>query len=182
MLVEKQPLLSKAKNNHTAAQPYLWSNIVTRFNDFIFKQTFDIYKTCEKGDFAGLKRFIDAYSDKQELKKVLNQQDHIYGFSPLYFAVENKHLDCAQLLLENGANVNFKPLGPSNSVLHLAAIYADAPMIALLLQYDPKLDIKNARKRKPEDINPALFAEAKKILKQQGAEGYVALSTSKKEL
>jgi len=183
MLIQKQPLLPKGTNNHSKTQSYFLSSLVATFSKFIFTQTFNVHNACEKGNFEVLKKFIDSYSDKQELKKILNRQDNVYGDHgnpPLYYAVRHSHPDCAQLLLEFGANANFKPLGPSDSILHIAALYSDVSMIALLLKHDANPNVLDERRKTPQHYSPEAFNEAKKL---RGTDlNFVHSSTFKKDL
>ena len=59
----------------------------------------EIYKKIVGGDISSLSEFLQSFDD-------INQCDDEYYF-PLHFAASRGLLSCAEVLIENGADVNF---------------------------------------------------------------------------
>jgi ankyrin repeat protein len=80
---------------------------------------------------------------------ILNKE----GLSPLALAAINDHLDCMQVLVNKGANVNLK-MRKGNTALHEAVLagprHIDSIEVLLGCHADP--DVTNAAGDKPYDI------------------------------
>uniref|UniRef100_A0A4W6C3C4 Ankyrin-1 n=1 Tax=Lates calcarifer TaxID=8187 RepID=A0A4W6C3C4_LATCA len=116
----------------------------------------------------------------------VNAQSHQKGFSPLYMAAQENHLEVVKFLLENGANQSlptedgFTPLavalqqGHENVVallinygtkgkvrlpaLHIAARNDDTRTAAVLLQNDPNPDVLSKKNRLTTGFTPLHIA------------------------
>ncbi len=111
---------------------------------------FDIRAVCRRGDYAALKRFVDAHPDPELLRRMANRLD-IINHPPLYEIVMSNrslgHYACAQLLLRLGADSNFSEKSdPLDSLLRNAIAYSTVEMAALLAQH--KAEFKKDAKGK----------------------------------
>lgn len=89
-------------------------------------------------------------------KKIINQRDKFWFFSPLHFTVLNNDIECAKVLINNGADVNLKAdhsdmrktnvddsgfMYPNRiRPIHLAAIGGKLEMLKLLISHGARLN------------------------------------------
>ena len=100
---------------------------------------------------AAAKGYVDMLAILMPHSKQLNQQD-IYGWTPAMRAVDNGHLNAAELLLASkGADPNVKN-EVGETALHRAAENANKAMLELLLAYKVDKNIKDTRGRTARDI------------------------------
>ncbi|UCC44472.1 MAG: ankyrin repeat domain-containing protein [Candidatus Zixiibacteriota bacterium] len=102
----------------------------------IFASSSDIFTAAEQGDFETVKELV------QENPELLNATDG-RGYSPLHKAAYNNHLDIAEYLLSQGADVSAASANGSTP-LHGAASYGHIDVVRLLLDAGAGLDIANA--------------------------------------
>lgn len=63
------------------------------------------------------------------------------GYTPLYYAVFNKNLKLAKMILDKGADINKRQKKDDVTVLYLAAENLNLEMVQLLLKYKPDLSM-----------------------------------------
>ncbi|MCR5219097.1 ankyrin repeat domain-containing protein [Treponema sp.] len=63
------------------------------------------------------------------------------GYTPLYYAVFNKNLKLAKMILDKGADINKRQKKDDVTVLYLAAEKLNLEMVQLLLKYEPDLSM-----------------------------------------
>lgn len=86
--------------------------------------------------------------------------------TPLMYEVYINNLDNVQLLIDNGAEINYQRRADGNTSLHIAAKKSDIDMIELLLKYGARKDIKNEHAHLPIDLaRERNFMEALQLLK-----------------
>ena len=62
-----------------------------------------IHKIVENNDSQILKQSLKTLK-KKELLKIINQKNYI-GYTPLHCAITNHNQECAQILINNGADI-----------------------------------------------------------------------------
>ena len=72
----------------------------------------------------------------------LAQTRNGYGESPLIAAIESNQLECAKILLEHKAEINWQN-GNGDSPILCAIKKGDPDMVSLLLDYQPDLELVN---------------------------------------
>ncbi|KFU98224.1 Ankyrin repeat domain-containing protein 7, partial [Tauraco erythrolophus] len=93
--------------------------------------------------------------------------------SPLMKAVEQQHADCAAILLEHGANPDFKDVC-GNTALHLAAEIPGTSLVELLLEHNADIDAQNRLGYTPLTIAIIEHCEEMvEFLLQKGADVHV---------
>jgi ankyrin repeat protein len=112
------------KRNHIRddADRFVFPTLARRKDD-------DIYKASTRGDVAALKGFLEARADVNSTSRPKG------GETPLLLAARNCHLDICKMLLEGGANVNFRGPSASNesTALHAAVSCEDVEIVQHLL-------------------------------------------------
>jgi ankyrin repeat protein len=112
------------KRNHIRddADRFVFPTLARRKDD-------DIYKASTRGDVAALKGFLEARADVNSTSRPKG------GETPLLLAARNSHLDICKMLLEGGANVNFRGPSASNesTALHAAVSCEDVEIVQHLL-------------------------------------------------
>lgn len=83
----------------------------------------------------------------------LNKTDPTYKMAALHFAVKYKHIDCAQVLINAGVNINAQAKDGKTS-LHWAAMNSDREMIKLLIHAGSAIDKIDNSSKKPEECAP----------------------------
>ena len=63
-----------------------------------------IHKLVANNDSKILKESLKTLIEKEELKKLINQKNYT-GYTPLHCAITNHNQDCAQILINNGADI-----------------------------------------------------------------------------
>lgn len=66
-----------------------------------------LYDFAKKGEFKTLKAILEVIP-KLEKIAALNTLDEEKGWSPLHYAIQKKHLDIVELLLQHGTNPNLR--------------------------------------------------------------------------
>jgi len=74
-----------------------------------------------------------------------------YGNNPLHFAAKKGHNHLAELLLNQGADINAKNEG-GNTSLHIAVHYKKEHIVKMLLEKGAKLNIQNTDRETPRQI------------------------------
>jgi len=123
----------------------------------------DIIDAARSGDMAKVKELIEAYPG------MVNARDK-NGRTPLHWACRGVHVELAQYLLENGADVN---AADTNGVapLHWAAMTGDATLVKLLLDRGADPSARDADGDTP--LNSAALGASREItdlLLDKGAE------------
>ncbi|XP_009979545.1 PREDICTED: ankyrin repeat domain-containing protein 7-like, partial [Tauraco erythrolophus] len=96
-----------------------------------------------------------------------------FNRSPLMKAVEHQHADCAAILLEHGANPDFKDVC-GNTALHLAAEIPGTSLVELLLEHNADIDAQNRLGYTPLTIAIIEHCEEMvEFLLQKGADVHV---------
>ncbi|HBX51186.1 MAG: hypothetical protein A2275_09115 [Bacteroidetes bacterium RIFOXYA12_FULL_35_11] len=90
--------------------------------------------------FKNFELVPDLIAKQLSINEIDNQ-----GCSPLYYAVNLKNVPTAELLVKNGAAVDFKLPSENGSLMHLAIDNYSEPIIDLLLSNKVPLDIKNKK-------------------------------------
>ena len=91
--------------------------------------------------------------------------------SPLYRALEDEHLEVAQLLLKYGADINSQD-GSGRTMLHLASRRAKPKLARLLLEHGANIHARDSQGKTPLQV--AIDAEHQDIVElllQHGAKG-----------
>lgn len=63
-----------------------------------------IHQLVENNDSNVLKEGLETLIEKGDLKKLINQKNYI-GYTPLHCAITNHNQQCAQILINNGADI-----------------------------------------------------------------------------
>ncbi len=63
-----------------------------------------IHKLVENNDSKILKEGLETLIEKGEIKKLINQKNY-GGYTPLHCAITNHNQKCAQILINNGADI-----------------------------------------------------------------------------
>lgn len=101
----------------------------------------------------------------------LNSRKDNYGRTPLYWAVNRGHRDMVELLLEQGARVNFKDRSMSTA-LHLAVIGQNREIVSLLLKHGARIEAKGETGDTDTPLVRAILVNSREIteeLLEQGA-------------
>ncbi|MDP8246250.1 MAG: acyltransferase family protein [Candidatus Hinthialibacter antarcticus] len=96
----------------------------------------DLWSAARVGDLEKIRAFVEDGAG-------INQQDQIYGITPLSTATMTGQLEAVELLLELGADVNM-PVRDGSTPLHTAAFFGEAEVAKVLLQNGADADIKNS--------------------------------------
>lgn len=120
-----------------------------------------VHDAVTRGESLRLRQLIEANP-----KSLVNEPDES-GLTPLVLAIQSKHPECVQILLELGANPNLGKWSP----LHEAALNGDVASCRLLLQgkADPN---RREHQNQGTPLHVAAFqghAEICKLLLQAGA-------------
>ena len=62
-----------------------------------------IHKLVKKNNSKILKDKLEILLEKGKLKKLVNQKNY-FGYTPLHCAIKNYNQECAQILINNGAD------------------------------------------------------------------------------
>ncbi|SJZ75081.1 ankyrin repeat domain-containing protein [Sediminibacterium ginsengisoli] len=115
----------------------------------------DIHTAVVTGDAAVLKQHIAARSD-------LNTKDPIGGSSPLITACLFGKTELAKILIDAGADINFKN-NDGSTPLHTAAFFCRPEIVQMLLAARADKTIKNKYGQTPAEIVSTPFAAVKSI-------------------
>ena len=115
----------------------------------LLRNGFPIHEAIIGGDVLEVKETIIKYPSE------INQPNE-HNFSPLMVCSQLGFAVIAKLLVENGAEVNFKGGKLGISPLHLAAKYAKTEVVQFLLECGADLNIKTS-----EGFTPLLLAAAR---------------------
>jgi ankyrin repeat protein len=96
----------------------------------------DIFTAAEQGNLEAVEGLI------QDNPELINAADD-RGYSPLHKAAYNNHLNIAEFLISQGANVNATS-GSGSTPLHGAAFYGHPEIVRALLENGAELEIANA--------------------------------------
>jgi len=100
---------------------------------------------CEKGDLEQVMQWIDLGVDVNHV--------FIGGFPALHFASWKGHPECAQALLDAGAEINFTRNGEIGTALDLAREYNHDDVASLLLKHAEKLGQKGEDEKNKDPQN-----------------------------
>ena len=100
------------------------------------KKNYSFVQLCEYN-------YFDEASKMLAGGKVRNPDDYDQkGFTPLHYAVENKNIALAKMLLDKGCDINRRQKKDGTTVLYQAVKERNLEMISLLLKYAPDLSLK----------------------------------------
>ncbi len=151
------------KYNVDESQPLLAKGRTSSFKiGFFFKKMTaricgDVFTAAEKGNIERLAKLIAYGAD-------INKKDR-FKHTALFYAILHRHLDCARLLLESGANPNI-PCGnystggfiaANQTALHLAVLGNKREAVELLLQYNADCTLRDSQGRTPKMIADQLY-------------------------
>ena len=111
----------------------------------------DIWKAAGTGDIEAIKRHIAAGTD-------VNAKEPTGGATPLMVAVVFGQSEAANLLIDNGANVNAQN-NDGSAVLHIAAFFCRGETLKLLLDKKADVNARNIRGETPLDSVAAAWSE-----------------------
>ena len=103
--------------------------------------TVDIYEAAGSGDLAAARVLLQGRPD-------LVSVNILFGMTPLQWAVQKGHLDMAELLLDNKADVNAKDI-LGETALHYAARNGRPDLVAILLSHGAKINTRNKAGQTP---------------------------------
>jgi ankyrin repeat protein len=95
-----------------------------------------LWEAAEEGNAGVLRQWFAYIKDKSLGPDYVNRKSVSSSGTPLYLACENKHMQCAYLLLEEGAS----PLVPTTfnrTPLHVACYHGITPIVVYMLQRYP---------------------------------------------
>lgn len=114
-----------------------------------------LFKLIENNDPKHVKQLIEQ--NKEAIKKIINASDK-NGVTPLHWAVAHKNTEMAQLLIDNGAEID-KPNNDGDAPLHWAVLKDDVKMVKLLIKNGAKINTLNNNKDAPLDLAESLKNE-----------------------
>jgi ankyrin repeat protein len=114
------------------------------------------------------------YGSDNLITLVRNKNDHWGNYkynSALRLAAKNNNMEHVKALLENGADPNGSQDGGTHDcAMHHAVIYANFPMMKLLVKYGADLTLQNAKGQTPLDLAYKLHGKERvKLLLSMGA-------------
>ena len=118
--------LIKADQNSTQIIDDIDNNLMILIEEY--RHSAQIAGTLQQFDFFNFREIDINYKNK-------------YGITPLHLAAEHGHIEIAELLIENGANVDAKNNG-NVTALHLAAQNGHTGIVSLLIANDVDIDVK----------------------------------------
>ncbi|XP_070581037.1 ankyrin repeat domain-containing protein 39-like [Ptychodera flava] len=110
----------------------------------------DLATAAANGDLNSLRASIHEGAD-------VNRRSS-EGFVPLCIAAFWGYSDIAEYLLRHGADINRCNGGTGWTALHCAAFQGHGKVIMKLMEYNPKLDIRDAKGRTASDFASAMDA------------------------
>ena len=141
-----------------------------------------IHKASARGDIVAVRSFLDSGVNPNTTSRLQG------GETPLFLATRNSHLKICKMLVESGAEVNFKgPRGSNQStVLHAAVSRGDAEMVHYFLSLsnilpdqlnkDSQTPLQIAVETKSEAVLQLLLATSKVNTDIRDKYGRTALS------
>ena len=124
----------------------LFISFIFLFSSFSFSE--ELHGLVQQGNLPAIKKFIEKYkNNKTELKKLINTAD-IYSKTPLHYAARDKDIEIAELLLQNGADVNAKQM-MDWAPLHTAVLNEDLELAKLLVRFKADINIQNINNDTP---------------------------------
>jgi uncharacterized protein len=123
----------------------------------------DLGMVCRRGDVATVRRLLEESSD-------VNQIDEA-GWTPLMNASAAGHLQVAALLIDSGANINFRDQDRGLTALMLAALLGETEIVRLLVHKGADVDLVNEDGQKAVDIALAYeFFDIAKLIIEKGTD------------
>lgn len=113
----------------------------------------DIQTAALTGDLEAMKQHIAAGSN-------LNEKDPFGGSSPLITASLFGHTEVARVLIEAGADINFKN-NDGSTPLHVAAFFCRPEIVRMLLDKGADKTVKNTYDATPRESILAPFEDMK---------------------
>ena len=137
-----------------------------------------LHKAAENGSKAVLEELIKTMKNIEDIINALDAE----GYTPLQYAIKNKHTHTVQYLLDNKANVNKIADNGWNSI-HFACQYADIDILYLLIKRGGDVNAKDLKGKTPtmiaalngKDDCISLLATAGANLDQKDDDGQVPL-------
>ncbi|MCB1117355.1 MAG: ankyrin repeat domain-containing protein [Chlamydiia bacterium] len=105
-------------------------------------------KFVHKRDIPGLKYTLKAKPDQ------INKADKTYGVTPLYLACQEGYLDCVELLLASGADLNQINTNNCLGPLHIAIMNHHNAIVQILLDHGADINLTTP----PTQYSPLLVA------------------------
>ncbi|MDR2921515.1 MAG: ankyrin repeat domain-containing protein [Tannerella sp.] len=113
-------------------------------------------QAIEKHDYKKAEKAICEGSNINEISY------SAYPGSPLTYAISKKDLKMVQLLVENGADVNFEPEGRGSDPLNTAIFQKDIAIVTYLLENGADVLQENVKDRSNRPITYAIRVNAGK--------------------
>ncbi len=104
----------------------------------------DFGMVCRRGDVAAVRRLLEEGAD-------VNQIDTA-GWTPLMNASAAGHVQVAGLLIDSGADVNYRDQERGMTALMLAALLGETEVVRLLLDKGADIDAKNHDGETAQDV------------------------------
>lgn len=120
----------------------------------------DIHTAVISGDTHAIQQHISAGTN-------INQKDPFGGSSPLISAALFNKPEIVRLLLDSGANIDFKN-NDGSTALHVAAFFCRPEIVQLLLKNNADKTIKNNRGSTAYDTVAGPFIDVKPIYDMLG--------------
>eukprot|EP01112_Ceratiomyxa_fruticulosa_P014217 TRINITY_DN4052_c0_g1_i1.p1 TRINITY_DN4052_c0_g1~~TRINITY_DN4052_c0_g1_i1.p1 ORF type:complete len:706 (-),score=152.28 TRINITY_DN4052_c0_g1_i1:75-2192(-) len=130
-----QFLPKEGHHNEIGSDPSQYSKFLSKPKTVEAKLNEHITFYAREGDISKVKQLIK--------EKVPIDEPDKSGYTALYYSVMRGKLDVAEVLLEAGANANFKYKG--NSCLHVAAEGSNPALVSLLIKHGADFNIANLK-------------------------------------
>lgn len=146
-------LLGSCKNNNTTAQKAT-NQVKTKVPDM------DIHTAVVNGNVEVLKLHLGAGTD-------INAKDPFGGSSPLISACLFGKTEMAKILIDAGADLNFRN-NDGSTPLHTAAFFCRPELVALLLKKGANKSIKNKYGQTAYETVAGSFTDVEKVYDMLG--------------
>ena len=139
--------------------------------------TLQLHDAARRGDIETLKKIISSLGKNEINKLDINKK------AAIHYAAQEGHLECVDLLLKAGANINiqslYKPHGSGmsysdNAPIHYACRKGQKEVLELLIDKEAKLNIQNFQRETPihlavksERFNIAVILYIQNVIKKK---------------
>jgi len=108
-------------------------------------QSSDDYKrsliyAVKNNDLSRIKEILSGLESMEEKKNLINKQEEKSLNTALYYTAKLGYLDAAEILVENGADINIESLG-SFTPLHTAAAYGNTKVAIYLVNQGANINV-----------------------------------------